>query len=56
MFLLCVCEYPLFFPFSYIRYSAVCARVVRAALKPQFRVEAVKNAESSVRVNKVKTA
>ncbi|XP_072528259.1 ATP synthase subunit epsilon, mitochondrial [Salminus brasiliensis] len=42
--------------FSYIRYSAICARAVRAALKPEFKVEAVKNAESSVRVTKVKTA
>ncbi|XP_066522166.1 ATP synthase subunit epsilon, mitochondrial [Hoplias malabaricus] len=41
---------------SYIRYSAICARVVRAALKPQFRTEAVRNAESSVKVTKLKTA
>ncbi|XP_051562482.1 ATP synthase subunit epsilon, mitochondrial-like [Xyrauchen texanus] len=41
---------------SYIRYSAICARVVRAALKPQFKVEAIKNAESNVKVTKMKTA
>ncbi|XP_056315128.1 ATP synthase subunit epsilon, mitochondrial [Danio aesculapii] len=40
---------------SYIRYSAICARVVRAALKPQIKAEAIKNAESNVRVTKVKT-
>ncbi|XP_039547923.1 ATP synthase subunit epsilon, mitochondrial [Pimephales promelas] len=41
---------------SYIKYSAICARVVRAALKPQIRVEALKNAESNVKVIKIKTA
>uniref|UniRef100_A0A3B4ZP89 ATP synthase F1 subunit epsilon n=2 Tax=Stegastes partitus TaxID=144197 RepID=A0A3B4ZP89_9TELE len=41
---------------SYIRFSAVCASAVRAALKPQFKTEAVKAAESSVRVIKPKTA
>ncbi|XP_026866565.1 ATP synthase subunit epsilon, mitochondrial [Electrophorus electricus] len=40
---------------SYIRYSAICARVVRAALKPQLKTEAVKNAEASVKVTKLKT-
>ncbi|XP_073708771.1 ATP synthase subunit epsilon, mitochondrial [Garra rufa] len=39
---------------SYIRYSAVCARVVRAALKPQLKAEAIKNAETNVKVTKVK--
>ncbi|XP_055068889.1 ATP synthase subunit epsilon, mitochondrial [Misgurnus anguillicaudatus] len=41
---------------SYIRYSAICARVVRAALKPELKVEALKSAETSVKVNKIKTA
>ncbi|XP_051753525.1 ATP synthase subunit epsilon, mitochondrial [Ctenopharyngodon idella] len=41
---------------SYIRYSAICARVLRAALKPQIKIEAIKNAESNVKVTKVKTA
>ncbi|XP_076869861.1 ATP synthase F(1) complex subunit epsilon, mitochondrial [Brachyhypopomus gauderio] len=40
---------------SYIRYSAICARVVRAALKPQLKTEAIKNAEGNVKVIKVKT-
>ncbi|CDQ69781.1 unnamed protein product [Oncorhynchus mykiss] len=35
---------------SYIRFSAICASAVRAALKPQFKVEALKVAESSVKV------
>uniref|UniRef100_A0AAZ3P113 Uncharacterized protein n=1 Tax=Oncorhynchus tshawytscha TaxID=74940 RepID=A0AAZ3P113_ONCTS len=35
---------------SYIRFSAICASAVRAALKPQFKVEAMKVAESSVKV------
>uniref|UniRef100_A0A4W5QGG3 Uncharacterized protein n=1 Tax=Hucho hucho TaxID=62062 RepID=A0A4W5QGG3_9TELE len=34
----------------YIRFSAICASAVRAALKPQFKVEAMKVAESSVKV------
>ncbi|XP_030636399.1 ATP synthase F(1) complex subunit epsilon, mitochondrial [Chanos chanos] len=41
---------------SYIRYSAVCARVVRAALKPQVKAEAMRNAEANVKITKVKTA
>ncbi|KAK7145203.1 hypothetical protein R3I94_011338 [Phoxinus phoxinus] len=41
---------------SYIRYSAICASVVRAALKPQIRVEALKHAETNVKVTKLKTA
>uniref|UniRef100_A0AAY5KY98 ATP synthase subunit epsilon, mitochondrial n=2 Tax=Esociformes TaxID=8007 RepID=A0AAY5KY98_ESOLU len=39
---------------SYIRFSAICASAVRAALKPQFKVEALKVAESSVKVYKPK--
>ncbi|XP_048879119.1 ATP synthase subunit epsilon, mitochondrial [Brienomyrus brachyistius] len=41
---------------SYIRYSAVCARVLRAALKPQLRVEAQKSAEANVKIIKAKSA
>ncbi|XP_035244609.1 ATP synthase subunit epsilon, mitochondrial [Anguilla anguilla] len=37
---------------SYIRFSAICARVVRAALKPEFKLEAVKAAETNVKVIK----
>ncbi|XP_072304909.1 ATP synthase subunit epsilon, mitochondrial [Eucyclogobius newberryi] len=40
---------------SYIRFSHICANAVRAALKPQFQAEALKAAESNVRVNKTKT-
>ncbi|KAK7884335.1 hypothetical protein WMY93_027458 [Mugilogobius chulae] len=39
---------------SYIRFSHICANAVRAALKPQFKVEAVKAAEANVKVNKPK--
>ncbi|XP_005993632.1 ATP synthase subunit epsilon, mitochondrial [Latimeria chalumnae] len=38
---------------SYIRYSQICAKVVRAALKPQYRAEAEKVAETNVKVTKV---
>ncbi|XP_023651205.1 ATP synthase subunit epsilon, mitochondrial [Paramormyrops kingsleyae] len=41
---------------SYIRYSAVCARALRAALKPQLRVEAQKAAEANVKIIKAKSA
>lgn len=41
---------------SYIRFSAVCANAVRAALKPQFKTEAQKAAEASVKVLKPKAA
>ncbi|PWA30917.1 hypothetical protein CCH79_00010579 [Gambusia affinis] len=41
---------------SYIRFSAICANAVRAALKPQFKGEALKTAEASVKVMKPKTA
>ncbi|XP_022597420.1 ATP synthase subunit epsilon, mitochondrial [Seriola dumerili] len=41
---------------SYIRFSAICASAVRAALKPQFKTEALKAAEASVKVLKPKPA
>uniref|UniRef100_A0A667XV69 ATP synthase F1 subunit epsilon n=2 Tax=Myripristis murdjan TaxID=586833 RepID=A0A667XV69_9TELE len=41
---------------SYIRYSAICANAVRAALKPQFKGEAVRAAEASVKILKPKPA
>ncbi|XP_010742784.1 ATP synthase F(1) complex subunit epsilon, mitochondrial [Larimichthys crocea] len=41
---------------SYIRFSAICASAVRAALKPQFKTEALKAAEAHVKVLKPKTA
>ncbi|XP_016891159.1 ATP synthase F(1) complex subunit epsilon, mitochondrial [Cynoglossus semilaevis] len=37
---------------SYIRFSAICASALRAALKPQFQAEAQKAAESSVKILK----
>ncbi|OCT67396.1 ATP synthase subunit epsilon, mitochondrial-like [Xenopus laevis] len=39
---------------SYIRYSQICAKAVRAALKPQFKVEAEKAAAVNVRITKLK--
>uniref|UniRef100_A0A8D0CTT8 ATP synthase F1 subunit epsilon n=2 Tax=Sander lucioperca TaxID=283035 RepID=A0A8D0CTT8_SANLU len=39
---------------SYIRFSAICASVVRAAMKPQFKAEALKAAEANVKVLKPK--
>ncbi|XP_075032924.1 ATP synthase F(1) complex subunit epsilon, mitochondrial [Mixophyes fleayi] len=39
---------------SYIRYSQICAQAVRAALKPQFKVEAEKVAAANVKVVKAK--
>ncbi|XP_068197375.1 ATP synthase subunit epsilon, mitochondrial [Antennarius striatus] len=41
---------------SYIRFSSVCANAVRAALKPQFKAEALKAAEANVKVLKPKPA
>ncbi|XP_019944330.2 ATP synthase subunit epsilon, mitochondrial [Paralichthys olivaceus] len=41
---------------SYIRFSAICANAVRAALKPQLRGEAMKAAEANVKVLKPKPA
>lgn len=35
---------------SYIRYSAICARAVREALKPELKAPALRNAEASVKV------
>ncbi|XP_071779774.1 ATP synthase F(1) complex subunit epsilon, mitochondrial [Centroberyx gerrardi] len=40
---------------SYIRFSAICASAVRAAMKPQFKTEALRAAESNVKVLKPKT-
>ncbi|XP_026520696.1 ATP synthase subunit epsilon, mitochondrial [Notechis scutatus] len=39
---------------SYIRYSQICAKAVRAALKPQFKTEAEKVAGSHVKIIKPK--
>ncbi|XP_046896233.1 ATP synthase subunit epsilon, mitochondrial [Hypomesus transpacificus] len=39
---------------SYIRFSAICASVVRSALKPPFKAEALKLAEANVKVSKPK--
>nr|XP_046251922.1 ATP synthase subunit epsilon, mitochondrial [Scatophagus argus] len=41
---------------SYIRFSAICASAVRAALKPQFKTEALRAAEANVRVLKPKSS
>jgi len=35
---------------SYIQYSALCARLVRRALKPDFKAEALKVEETGVRI------
>uniref|UniRef100_A0A8C4QY95 ATP synthase F1 subunit epsilon n=1 Tax=Eptatretus burgeri TaxID=7764 RepID=A0A8C4QY95_EPTBU len=37
---------------SYIRYSHLCARAVRAALKPEHRAEAIKRTEATIRLVK----
>ncbi|XP_046397514.1 protein stunted-like isoform X1 [Ischnura elegans] len=34
---------------NYIRYSTIAARLVRQALKPEFRAEAAKREESSIK-------
>ncbi|KAM3921433.1 ATP synthase F(1) complex subunit epsilon, mitochondrial [Leptodactylus fuscus] len=39
---------------NYIRYSQICAKAVRAALKPQFKAEAEKVAAANVRIIKPK--
>ncbi|KAM8947719.1 ATP synthase F(1) complex subunit epsilon, mitochondrial [Pelodytes ibericus] len=39
---------------SYIRYSQVCAKAVRAALKPQFKADAEKAAAANVKLAKPK--
>ncbi|XP_024148166.1 ATP synthase subunit epsilon, mitochondrial [Oryzias melastigma] len=41
---------------SYIRFSAICANAVRAAMKPQVKAEAIRAAEANVKVFKPKTA
>ncbi|KAM7412256.1 hypothetical protein PAMA_021956 [Pampus argenteus] len=41
---------------SYIRFSAICASAVRAAMKPQVKTEALKAAEANVKVFKPKAA
>lgn len=40
--------------FSYIRYSQICAQVVRAAMKPQYKAEAERAATASVKIVKTK--
>ncbi|XP_016058817.1 PREDICTED: ATP synthase subunit epsilon, mitochondrial [Miniopterus natalensis] len=39
---------------SYIRYSQICAKAVRDALKSEFRASAEKTSGSSVKIVKVK--
>ncbi|XP_003229036.1 ATP synthase subunit epsilon, mitochondrial [Anolis sagrei] len=39
---------------SYIRYSQICAKAVRDALKPQFKAEAEKTAGANVKIVKPK--
>ncbi|KAI4823384.1 hypothetical protein KUCAC02_011970, partial [Chaenocephalus aceratus] len=41
---------------SYIRFSSICATALRAAMKPELKAEALKAAESSVKVYKAKVA
>uniref|UniRef100_H9GPZ7 ATP synthase F1 subunit epsilon n=1 Tax=Anolis carolinensis TaxID=28377 RepID=H9GPZ7_ANOCA len=40
--------------FCYIRYSQICAKAVRDALKPQFKAEAEKTAGANVKIVKPK--
>ncbi|NXA34281.1 ATP5E synthase, partial [Eudromia elegans] len=40
--------------FSYIRYSQICAQVVRAAMKPQYKAEAERVAAATVKIVKPK--
>lgn len=40
--------------FSYIRYSQICAQVVRAAMKPQYKAEAERAATATVKTVKAK--
>jgi len=35
---------------NYINYSSIAARVVRKALKPEFRAEATKRSEGAVKI------
>lgn len=39
---------------SYLQYSAICARLLRQALKPEFKANALKNEESNLKVSKWK--
>ncbi|KFQ52054.1 hypothetical protein N334_09762, partial [Pelecanus crispus] len=39
---------------SYIRYSQICAQVVRAAMKPQYKAEAERAAAATVKTVKPK--
>ncbi|XP_062976733.1 ATP synthase subunit epsilon, mitochondrial [Elgaria multicarinata webbii] len=39
---------------SYIRYSQICAKAVREALKPQFKAEAEKTAGANIKILKPK--
>ncbi|XP_012368017.1 ATP synthase subunit epsilon, mitochondrial-like [Octodon degus] len=39
---------------SYIRYSPICAKAVKIALKMEFRASAEKTAGSSIKIAKVK--
>ncbi|NXW43194.1 ATP5E synthase, partial [Nyctiprogne leucopyga] len=39
---------------SYIRYSQICAQVVRAAMKPQYKAEAERVAMANVKTVKPK--
>lgn len=45
-----------FSPCSYIRFSAICASALRAAMKPEFQAIALKAAEANVKVLKPKKA
>ncbi|XP_040293712.1 ATP synthase subunit epsilon, mitochondrial [Bufo bufo] len=40
---------------NYIRYSQICAKAVRAALKPQYKAEADKLSVANVKIFKPKT-
>ncbi|XP_038260440.1 ATP synthase subunit epsilon, mitochondrial-like [Dermochelys coriacea] len=35
---------------SYIRYSQICAKAVRAAMKPQYKAEAEKAAVATIKI------
>ncbi|XP_077688479.1 ATP synthase F(1) complex subunit epsilon, mitochondrial [Eretmochelys imbricata] len=39
---------------SYIRYSQICAKAVRAAMKPQYKAEAEKAAVATIKIVKPK--
>ena len=39
---------------SYLQYSAICARLLRQALKPEFKAKALKNEETNLKVSKWK--